>query len=418
MEAEYVYDGYGRRVEKHVTTHITGTTVLSVPAVFAREYVFDGLDPAVEYDYANGAMTPTLVSQYVYGNGRMVLMERAEESIAESYWYHYDGLGSVVALTDESGSDVCQWKYDEYGNPLRNCPVLNHYAYTGREYDRETGMFHFFARYYDTKAGLWIAQDPYRGLYGRPKTLNRYVYVEGNPINYSDRFGYSSDDEEENYGDEIELTGNIIDIVKTIKNAPKFRTFMGTIIKYQRGVQGTRRLSSLAPLNPADILIDVTLKEAEILAQYTVGDKQGKAFTRWAAESTFYAIATPAFNVVSDVMGLELAAAGIACGPGVVVCAPAGYLAGNIGTGLLLDHASGEAVDFVFDMLDPKFEEADIWLANTVEDISSGIEQGWNYAWEAAGDAWNDAGDAWDNAWEAAGDAWDDAGDAWDNFWN
>ncbi len=190
MEAHYVYDGYGRRVEKHVTTTITATSVLTAPQLFHREYAFDGLDPVVEYDYADGPTTPTLESQYVYGNGRMVLLARTEDGTTDSYWYHYDGLGSVVALTDESGADVCQWKYDEYGNPLQDCPELNHYTYTGQEVDPETGLVHFFARYYDTETGVWITLDLHRGDPTSPLTLVRYQYTANNPINCIDEYGY------------------------------------------------------------------------------------------------------------------------------------------------------------------------------------------------------------------------------------
>ena len=193
MQARYIYDGIGRRVEKWVTTTITATGVLTAPAVFHREYVFDGLDPAAEYDYADGAtLTPTLTAHYTYGNGRIVLMERTPAGgPVESYWYHYDGLGSVVALTDESGAETCQWKYDEYGNPLRDCPDLNHYTYTGQEYDPETGLTHFFARYYDVGVGVWVSQDTHRGHIANPMTVQRYAYVINNPIIWVDQYGYS-----------------------------------------------------------------------------------------------------------------------------------------------------------------------------------------------------------------------------------
>jgi len=190
MEAEYVYDGYGRRVEKHVTTFITATGVLTAPAVFTREYVFDGLDPVAEVEYANASVTPTVQSAYVYGNGRMVQLVRTEDVTTTAYWYHYDGLGSVVALTDESGADVCQWKYDEYGNPLQDCPELSHYTYTGQEYDAETGLTHFFARYYDAETGVWITQDNYRGTVLNVKSLHRYLYVGNSPLTIIDYYGY------------------------------------------------------------------------------------------------------------------------------------------------------------------------------------------------------------------------------------
>ncbi len=190
MEAEYVYDGYGRRVEKHVTTYITATGVLTALAVFTREYVFDGLAPVAEVEYEDTSVTPTVQSAYVYGNGRMVQLVRTKDVTTTAYWYHYDGLGSVVALTDESGADVCQWKYDEYGNPLQDCPELNHYTYTGQEYDAETGLVHFFARYYDAETGVWTTQDTYRGDPNIPLTLIRYQYSGNNPTNRIDKYGY------------------------------------------------------------------------------------------------------------------------------------------------------------------------------------------------------------------------------------
>jgi RHS repeat-associated protein len=190
MHADYVYDGYGRRVAKLVTTAITETAVLTAATVFTREYVFDGLDPVYEYDFIAGAITPTVESAYVYANGRMLLMERTEEGASETYWYHYDGLGSVVALTDETGADVCQWKYDEYGNLLQDCPALNHYTYTGQEYDAETGLLHFFARYYDADVGVWLTQDVNRGDVQKPVTLTRYTFVGNDPINRRDIDGF------------------------------------------------------------------------------------------------------------------------------------------------------------------------------------------------------------------------------------
>jgi len=191
MHALYVYDGYGRRVAKHVTTAITDTAVLTAATIFTREYVFNGLDPVYEFDYTEGPVTPTLTSAYVYANGRMVHMERTEGGASATYWYHYDGLGSVVALTDEFGADVCQWKYDEYGNLLQDCPELNHYTYTGQEYDPETGLLHFFSRYYDPQVGIWISQDNYRGTHFDPTSMLRYMYAANNPVNIEDFYGYA-----------------------------------------------------------------------------------------------------------------------------------------------------------------------------------------------------------------------------------
>lgn len=59
------------------------------------------------------------------------------------------------------------------------------YTYTGREWDRETGMFYLRFRYYDPMEGRFISKDP-SGLTGG---INLYAYVDNNPLNYTDPDG-------------------------------------------------------------------------------------------------------------------------------------------------------------------------------------------------------------------------------------
>ncbi len=71
-----------------------------------------------------------------------------------------DGLGSVVNLTDSLGKVIESYTYDEYGKPLNSSSVGNRYFFTGREYDKETGLYYYRARYYDPTMGRFLAQDP------------------------------------------------------------------------------------------------------------------------------------------------------------------------------------------------------------------------------------------------------------------
>lgn len=190
MEARYIYDGLGRRVEKHVTTTITATALLTTPARLTREYVFAGLSPVMEYDYTDGALTPTVTSRYAHGNGRMVWMERREGEAMEGYWYHPDGLGSVVALSDQAGEAVTGYWYDEYGQLYHKGNDVNRYTYTGQEWDNETSFYHFFARYYSCAQGVWLSKDIYSGLQKHPESFHRYMYVENKPVNSIDLWGY------------------------------------------------------------------------------------------------------------------------------------------------------------------------------------------------------------------------------------
>jgi RHS repeat-associated protein len=59
------------------------------------------------------------------------------------------------------------------------------YTYTGREWDAETGLYYYRARYYDPQAGRFITEDPI-GIGGG---VNYYTYVLNDPIDYTDPFG-------------------------------------------------------------------------------------------------------------------------------------------------------------------------------------------------------------------------------------
>ena len=58
--------------------------------------------------------------------------------------------------------------------------------FTGREYDSETGLYFYRARYYDPAIGRFISEDPI-GFSGGD--LNLYAYVRNNPVKYKDPLG-------------------------------------------------------------------------------------------------------------------------------------------------------------------------------------------------------------------------------------
>jgi len=62
---------------------------------------------------------------------------------------------------------------------------LDGYTFTGREWDKETGLYYYRARYYDPMEGRFISKDPI----GFSGGINLYSYTAENPINYTDPFG-------------------------------------------------------------------------------------------------------------------------------------------------------------------------------------------------------------------------------------
>lgn len=167
--AKYQYDGLGRRVRK----------VLSNGAV--REFVYDGDNIVMELDI-NGV----ILAGWVHGGVDQPLAMRRGDSI---YYYLRNHQGSIVALMNKSGAIRNQHRYDPWGgSEFSMDSVINFYRYTGREYDAETGLYYYRARYYDPVLRRFVSKDPI-GLHGG---INPYAYVENDPVNATDPSGLAA----------------------------------------------------------------------------------------------------------------------------------------------------------------------------------------------------------------------------------
>jgi RHS repeat-associated protein len=167
-EVEYVYDPSGRRIAK-VFDDVT--TV---------KYVYDGDNIIAEYDGED-----TLVRKFIHGPGidEPIAMIDVEDG-STPYYYHYDGLGSVVALTDASGDTVEVYEYSVFGQVASsdaNNP--NPFMFTGREFDKETGLYFYRARYYNPTVGRFLQTDPVG------QGMNWYAYCGNNSANCVDPSG-------------------------------------------------------------------------------------------------------------------------------------------------------------------------------------------------------------------------------------
>ena len=91
----YTYDSAGRRISKTVGNVTT-------------QYVYSGDQVIAEYDDSALQGTFVLVRKYIYGPGidEPVAMINVDGVNEMWYFYHYDGLGSVVALSNTSGTIV------------------------------------------------------------------------------------------------------------------------------------------------------------------------------------------------------------------------------------------------------------------------------------------------------------------------
>ena len=84
---------------------------------------------------------------------------------------------------------VKSYVYDAFGNIVSETgelPFDNLFHYTGRQFDAESGLYYYRARYYDPQIGRFISEDPI-GLRGGD--VNFYSYVFNDPINLVDPLG-------------------------------------------------------------------------------------------------------------------------------------------------------------------------------------------------------------------------------------
>lgn len=80
------------------------------------------------------------------------------------------------------------YTYDSFGNTTNSSGSLTNFLqYTGREFDSETGLYYYRARYYDATVGRFLSEDPIRLRGGK----NFYRYVHNSTPNLSDPTGLS-----------------------------------------------------------------------------------------------------------------------------------------------------------------------------------------------------------------------------------
>ena len=154
----FVYDYSGHRVKKNGTVYIGKL-----------------------YECAGGSCV-----KYIFAGSTRI----ASKSSTATYYYHTDHLGSSSVITDAIGNKAQETYYYPYGEIRYNSGSATHFKFTGQEYDDETGLYYYGARYYDPVIGRFISADTIVPNFANPQDLNRYTYAGNNPLTYIDPTGH------------------------------------------------------------------------------------------------------------------------------------------------------------------------------------------------------------------------------------
>ena len=176
MTATYAYDGEDRRTMKTVDGVTTRT-------------LWSGADEVAEMDGAGNILRRFIPD----GSGAMDGRLASLEANGTLYWHHTDHQGSVIATSNAAGAPVSIVNYSpngELGTALDGTavtapPTGSPFGYTGRQYDPETGLWQYRARYYHPQLGQFLSHDPI----GTKDDPNLYLYVANDPVNRMDPTG-------------------------------------------------------------------------------------------------------------------------------------------------------------------------------------------------------------------------------------
>ena len=105
------------------------------------------------------------------------------------FFYHSDHLGSTSYITDAKANITQFDAYLPYGELLVDEHTSSEdmpYKFNGKEFDEETGLYYYGARYYDPRVSLWMSTDPEQNKYPQ---YTSYLFVGSNPINAIDPDG-------------------------------------------------------------------------------------------------------------------------------------------------------------------------------------------------------------------------------------
>jgi RHS repeat-associated protein len=146
-----------------------------------------------------GAASPTWFTRNP-DTGQALSMLRPEAG--GDRYFLTDHIGSVIGLTDQTGSLARSYAYEPFGQQASSSTGSGPESpirFQNQYLDSETGLYKIGVRYYDPEIGRWTQKDPLN-LFQDPRQGNRYLYAGADPVNMVDPGGMSFGDYAESCG--------------------------------------------------------------------------------------------------------------------------------------------------------------------------------------------------------------------------
>ena len=165
----YKYDALGRRISKNnISFYYVGQQMIEQ---------HDGV-----------------VSSFLYGDNIDEIFQLKQNE--NSFYYQNNHIGSTQAISSNNGSIIERVEYNAFGvptyydenyNTIEHSTIDNSILFSGREYEKEYGLYFYRSRYYNPSYGRFLQKDTKGYING----LNDYQYVRNNPILFVDPYGYA-----------------------------------------------------------------------------------------------------------------------------------------------------------------------------------------------------------------------------------
>ncbi len=186
-EAGFTYGPDRARIKQHVVEGGAARDVVYAGSLYERRIQLGSPDELVHYVVAGGT-----VAIHTVFDDNLPATNRTR-------YLHRDHLGSIEAITGETGAVVQRLSFDAHGQrrladwtagapaaPDAETPR----GFTGHEHLDSVGLIHMNGRVYDPTLGRFLSADPFVPNPTATQAFNRYSYVGNNPLSYTDPSGF------------------------------------------------------------------------------------------------------------------------------------------------------------------------------------------------------------------------------------